>query len=147
MSTLRSGSFRVALPPAEALDLFTARGETLWVPGWKPRYVDPPDGEPVPGGIWLTDDGDAPVVWRVERFDRAAGLAEYLRVVPGSRVALVTVRCSADGAGCRVDVTYRVTPISPAGDAWLAAFDEAAYAEMMREWESLVAAHLAGRTG
>jgi hypothetical protein len=147
VSTLRSGSFRVPLPPSEALELFTARGESLWVPGWKPRFVDPPDGEPVPGGVWLTDDGDVEVIWRVERFDRAAGTAEYLRVVPGNRVALVSVRCSAEGGGTRVEVAYRVTPIAPAGEAWLAAFDEDEYAEMMREWERLVAVHLAADQG
>ena len=147
MTTHRTGTVRVALPPAEALDLFTARGETLWVPGWAPRYVDPPDGEPVPGGVWLTDDGEVEVVWRVQRFDRAAGLAEYLRVVPRNRVALITVECAPDGDGTLARVTYRVTPIGPDGDEWIAGFDDAAYAAMMTEWEARIGAYLAPRQG
>ena len=144
-ATLRRGSLRVALPPDRALELFTAEGERHWAPGWEPRFVDPPDGAPVEGGIWLTRDGDAEVIWRVQRFDRAARQAEYLRVVPGNRIALVSVRCDAEGAGTRATVSYAVTPISDAGRAWLAAFSEAEYAGMMREWERLIAAHLAQR--
>jgi hypothetical protein len=142
VEVVRDGSLRVALPPAEALALFTARGEVEWVPGWVPEYVNPPDGEPVEGGIWLTKDGDTDVIWRVQRYDAQAGVAEYLRVVPANRVAVVRVQCVADGPHTVAKVQYRVTPLGPAGRAWLAEFDEAAYAEMMREWEQLIGRHL-----
>jgi hypothetical protein len=140
----RRGSLRVALPPSKALPLFTARGESLWVPDWKPVYVNPSDGEPIEGGVWLTNDGDVEVIWRVQRYDPSAGVAEYLRVVPGNRVAVVRVECAAadGGAATAVTVTYRITPIAPAGDAWVAEMSDAAFAEMMREWERLIAAYL-----
>ena len=147
----RSGIVEVALPPEQALELFTARGEALWVPGWAPTYVDPPSGETVVGGIWLTEDRDADgratqVIWRVERFDRSALVAEYLRVVPGNRVVLVTIECApwlkGGAVHTRAKVSYRVTPISPAGEAWLAAFDDAAYGTMMGEWSRRLAAYL-----
>jgi len=147
---VRTGTLRVALPPAQALDLFTAEGEIAWAPGWTPRYVTPPDGTPVVGGIWLTGQGADEVIWRVQRFDRVAREAEYLRISPGNRVVLVQVRCEQDGGlGTEPDgpstlatVTYRVVPLSDAGRAWLATFTRESYAEMMREWERLIEATL-----
>lgn len=135
----RRGAIEVALPPDEALALFTAEGERRWVPGWAPRHVTPPDGTPVEGAIWLTRDGEIEVIWRVQRFDRAARVAEYLRVVPGNRVAVVTVRCEPHGAHTRAIVSYRITPLSATGRAWLAAFDDAAYVAMLQEWQRLIA--------
>jgi hypothetical protein len=141
--TVRRGNLRVALPSRKALPLFTARGETLWVPDWRPVYVSPRDGEPIEGGVWLTKDGDVEVIWRVQRYDADAGVAEYLRVVPHNRVAVVRVECAAlTGDETNVTVTYRITPIAPAGEAWVAEMSEAAFAEMMKEWERLIAAHL-----
>lgn len=146
--TVRTGTLRVALPADRALDLFTAEGEIAWAPGWKPRYVTPPDGRPVPGGIWLTGEGADEVLWRVERFDRAAREAEYLRISPGNRVVIVQVRCVADpddASQTVAAVTYRVVPLSDAGREWLAAFTEETYAGMMREWERLIAESLSRR--
>jgi hypothetical protein len=140
---VRTGTVRVALPPDRALLLFTAEGEIAWAPGWTPRYVTPADGTPVPGGIWLTGQGADEVIWRVERFDRALREAEYLRVSPGNRVVVVQVRCAPDGADTLATVTYRVVPLSDAGRQWLDAFTDASYAEMMREWERLIAGSLA----
>jgi hypothetical protein len=140
---VRTGTVRVALPPDRALDLFTAEGEIGWAPGWKPRYVTPPDGQPVVGGVWLTGEPPEEVVWRVQRFDRAGRQAEYLRITPGNRVVVVQVGCAPDGGGTLATVTYRVVALSPAGRTWLDAFTPEAYEEMMREWERLIAAHLA----
>lgn len=155
MSTVtRTGTVEVVLPSAAALDLFTAPGEALWVPGWTPQYIDPPDGAVVVGGIWTTedksDDGTvSEVIWRVQRFDRAAGIAEYLRIVPGNRISLVAVHCvphpTKGAAHTQATVSYTITPLAPAGKRWLAAFDDAAYAKMMSEWQRLLAAYLRDR--
>jgi hypothetical protein len=131
------------LPPDQALELFTAAGEIAWAPGWRPRYVTPPDGAPVVGGIWLTDDKDGTeVIWRVQRFDRGSREAEYLRISPGNRVVTVYVKCEPDGAHTRAIVTYRAVAISDAGRAWLDTFTAEAHAEMMSEWQRLIAAYL-----
>ena len=133
------GVVDVALPADAALALFTAEGERAWAPGWDPRHVTPADGTPVEGGIWLTMDGDTEVIWHVQRFDREAGVAEYLRVMPGHRIAVITVRCEPNGAATRATVSYRITPLSEVGRAWLEQFDDAAYAAMMQEWQQRIA--------
>jgi hypothetical protein len=141
---IRTGSLRVALPPDQALDLFTAEGEKAWAPGWDPRYVTPADGAPVVGGIWLTRDGEVDTIWRVERFDRATREAEYLRITPGNRFVVVQVRCDDDGTGQTLaTVTYRAIALGEGGIIWCAGFTDTYYAAMMQEWERLIAAHLA----
>lgn len=161
---VRSGTVRVALPPDEALELFTPAGEIAWAPGWRPQYVSPPDGSPAIGGVWLTEDHVAPpddatvedgmwltaesarqTIWRVQNFDRAAREAEYLRITPGNRVMTVHVRLAADGEGAVATVTYRALAISDLGRAWLESFTADRFAGMLREWEVLIAAHLAAR--
>jgi hypothetical protein len=139
---VRQGHVRVALSPDRALDLFTAEGEIHWAPGWKPRYVTPPDGTPVVGGLWLTGEPPEEVIWRVQRFDRSARQAEYLRISPGNRVVVVQVSCAPDGTNTLATVTYRVVALSDAGRVWLEGFTAESYAEMMREWERLIAARL-----
>lgn len=142
---VRSGRVRVAAPPNAALELFTARGEVGWAPGWEPRFVSPPDGAPVAGGVWLTAADGKDVIWRVQRFDRAAREAEYLRITPGERLVVVAVRIAADGADSVALVTYRGFALSDAGRSWRDGFSAEAYAGMLREWERLIAAHLSAR--
>jgi hypothetical protein len=140
---VRSGTLRVALPPDQALELFTAEGEKRWAPGWQPRFVTPPDGTPAVGGVWLTEQDGQEVIWRVQRFDRAAREVEYLRITPGNRVVTVQVALRPDGADSRVTVTYRVIAIAEAGRRYAEAYTAESYAAMLREWERLIAAHLA----
>jgi hypothetical protein len=142
---VHTGTVRVALPPDEAIELFTAKGEIGWVPGWQPHYVTPPDGSPLVGGVWLTGHGEDETIWRVQKFDRATHEAEYLRITPGNRVVTVQVRLAADGEGSLVTVSYRALAISEDGQAWVDAFTAERYAAMMREWQDLIAAHLAAR--
>lgn len=151
MRVSRTGVVEVALHPDQALPLFTARGETLWVPGWSPVYIEPLDGEPVAGGIWLTEDRfpdgrRVEVIWRVERYDPDARIAQYLRVVPGHRVVVVTVECApwlqGGAVHTRATVTYAVTALSDEGQQWLAAWDQAAFDGMLKEWARLLARYL-----
>jgi len=142
---VHTGTVRVSLPPDEALELFTAEGEIGWAPGWQPQYVSPSDGSPVVGGVWLTGHGAEQTIWRVQKFDRATHEAEYLRITPGNRVVTVQVRLAPDGEGTLATVSYRALAISAEGQAWVDAFTAEHYAAMMREWQDLIAAHLAAR--
>ena len=49
------GTVRVALPPDEALALFTAEGERSWVPGWDPTYPAGGDDREV-GTVFVTGE-------------------------------------------------------------------------------------------
>jgi hypothetical protein len=65
-------------------------------------------------------------------------------VTPGSRIGTVSLRLAAAGAGASdVTVRYRLTGLSPDGDAAVEAF-AAAFGQYLRAWEHLIGALLAG---
>jgi len=143
MHVERSGSFNLPSPPERTLEWFTPEGERLWVPGWEPETLHTPGADlNVEGAVFRTAATGEETLWIVLRLDRSAGIAEYARVtpgnrLPGNRLGTVHVRStpSADG-GTEVDVTYRLTALSEAGEAVLGALTEAAYAEMLADWQA-----------
>lgn len=142
MHVERSGSFTLPSPPERALARFTPEGERLWVPGWQPETLHTPGADlDVEGAVFRTAASGEETLWIVLRLDREAGLAEYARITPGNRLGTVHVLCAptANG-GTEVRVTYRLTALSPAGDAVLASLSEEAYAGMLADWRTRVAA-------
>lgn len=133
----RSGTIHVALPPAEAFDLFTAEGERLWAPGWDPTILSG-GREPEAGAVFLTGHGGEETIWTVIEADRGAGRLCYSRVSPGSRAGIVRVRLMPEGAGSRVQVAYDMTALGRAGVPAVAGMDEAGFAAMLGDWERLI---------
>lgn len=135
----RTGTFRVNRPLAQAFTLFSPEGERSWVAGWDPRYLHP-RGTPsdAPGTVFQTHHNNEETEWLVLRYSAAEGIAEYVRITPGSRMGLVTVRASERDGATHVEVTYRLTSLSAAGTRTLEAMTEASYGDMLREWESLI---------
>jgi hypothetical protein len=143
-----TGTLRVAAPPDRALRFFTPDGERLYVPGWDPEYLHPRDGALVEGLTFRTSHGGEQTIWLVAKCDCLAGAIDYVRVTPDSRIGTVTVRVAPapdteglPGAAAEVTVTYRLTSLSSAGDAKLAAF-EAGFQEQIASWERSIAALL-----
>jgi hypothetical protein len=133
------GSLHVAAPPADAFRFFTPDGERLYVPGWDPEYLDPPDGALVEGLTFRTHHNGEETLWLVSRC-AAPCQVDYVRVTPGSRIGVVSVRLTADGeAGSDVSVAYRMTSLSPAGERTLDAF-AAAFPEYLSSWERSIGA-------
>lgn len=132
MHVEHTGELRFAAPPDAVFPLFTPEGERRWAPGWDPRWLHASDVE----GVFTTNNGGEDTVWMVLELDARARRAKYLRMTPGSRVGVVEVACvAAEGVETIVRVTYRMTSLTEDGESKLAAFDAAAYAEMMAEWE------------
>lgn len=137
----RSGRFLLESPLARVAPCFTPEGERAWAPGWDPEYLHPSDGALGPGLVFRTRIDGEETVWMALRADFAAGEFEYARLTPGSRVGTVSVRCAERSAGVtEVTVVYRMTGLSPEGNARLAALDEAAYAEFLEEWRTAILA-------
>lgn len=132
----RRGEFLIAMPEAEALKLFTAAGERLWVPGWDPVILGSlPQHD---GLVFLTGSGAEQTIWTVLLSDRDAGLVRYSRVTPGSRAGTVEVVVTAEGAGSRVRVSYDLTALGPDGDQALEAYSDENFAAMMAQWKDLI---------
>jgi hypothetical protein len=119
------GEVWVALPPDEAIELFTPEGERRWVDGWDPRYPGADDGIFLTGATtWVT-------------VERGARSRRYARVTPGIQAGTVSVRCDADGDHTVATVGYELTALGPGAD--LAAF-AAGYDAFLAGWEREIAA-------
>lgn len=134
----RSGFFELDIDPDEALPLFTARGEELWVPGWTPFILSGDGCEE--GTVWVTSGNGQTAYWYVAVYDTAGRQAQYVRVTPGKNAGTVDVRVAPnESGGSRVSVTYQLTGLSPAGNADLeTSFSETAYSEMMKDWRDAI---------
>lgn len=136
----RTGTLRVSQPLARVFPLFSPEGERRWVAGWDPRYLHP-RGVPsdAPGTVFQTDHNNEHTDWLVLHYSPGEGIAEYVRVTPGSRMGVVTVRAVERGSATEIEVTYRLTSLSAAGTRTLEAITSESYAAMLREWEVLIA--------
>jgi hypothetical protein len=113
----RTGSITVPLPPDEAIALFTPEGERAWAPDWDPQHHS--------DSVFTT----AHAIWVV--LDSEPRAVRYARVAPGAHAGTVAVRCHADGAVTRAEVTYDLTALTPGAlDHFAAGYDD-----MLVEWE------------
>ena len=135
----RTGAFRVNRPLADAFPLFSPEGERRWVKGWAPRYLHPRDvPSDAAGTVFQTNHNNEETQWIVLRYAPADGIAEYVRITPGSRIGIVTVNATERNGVTDVEVTYTLTSLSEAGSLMLHAMTEASYAAMLLEWERLI---------
>jgi len=142
---VRSHSFVLALPMARAFPLFEPEGERAWARGWDPKYLHPVDGRAQAGMVFTTSHGGEDTIWLMTRHEPHAGIVEYARTTPGSRIATVLVQCARlDAARTRVTVIYTFTGLSEAGNGYVRTMDEARYAEMIDGWARAIEEGLAG---
>ena len=135
---VRTHHFELPMAPREAFPLFTPEGERAWAAGWEPRYLHPTDGRTTQGMVFTTGHGGEETLWTMTRHEPDCGVAEYLRVTPGSRMGSVRVQCAESGNGTRVTVTYALTALTPEGNAALRALDAEAYERFIESWESSI---------
>lgn len=136
-------SHRIAVEASvdQAFLYFTPAGEELWVDGWQPNYLNPPDGRTQAGMVFTTGQGDDRTIWTMVDFDRLAHHARYVRCTPASRTGTVDVRCTAAGADrTEVQVSYTLTALTDAGERVLEAFEGDRFATMIDGWAREIAA-------
>ena len=139
-----SGGFAVAGPIEQVFELFSPLGEKLWVPGWNPELLYPPDTSWARGLIFRTQEEKGEAVWVVTALDPAAHEVEYHRVESGRYVARVMVACRAGADGrTQVVVTYAFIGLSPEGNADIEVMTSESYAEKMKRWEQWISESLA----
>jgi hypothetical protein len=135
--TLCRGTVRVPLPPAEALPLFTPRGERAWAAGWDPAFPAGDADDTAVGTVFVTAADGHEAVWVVA--DRTERSMRYARAIPGVWAGTVEVRCDADGAGTAAEVTYDLTALTLAARPRLHEF-AAGYDAFLADWERAIAA-------
>jgi hypothetical protein len=135
-----SHSIVVHAPIDQAFMYFTPAGEELWVDGWQPVYVYPPDGATVEGMVFTTGEGDERTIWTLADFDRTGNRSRYVRCTPASRTSVVEVRCSALDAGrTSVQVSYTLTALNATGERVMQDFEGERFVAMIDEWADRIA--------
>lgn len=144
----RSYAIEVAAPIDAVFPLFEPLGERAWVHGWEPTMLYPPSGAAQVGTVFTTDAaGEATTLWSIADYDAKRHYVRYARVTPGSRFGWVEVRCSAAATdNTKVHVAYRFTALSEAGNAYLEAMTEEAFAAYIESWQMALAAYLEAQT-
>ena len=133
----RSSEITVALPPDEAIALFTAEGERRWADGWDPQYPQP-DRRDGPGAVFSTAHGSRETTWIM--VDHRPDTFRYARVTHGMTAGTVAVDVvGSHNDATRLRVTYDLTPLTAAGEAWLAVF-EVEYDDEIASWAIHIAA-------
>lgn len=134
----RTGSFELDMRPDDAFPLFTAPGETLWIPTWEPLILNGDGYEE--GSVWVTAAHGHRTYWYVADYDAEARHARYVRVTPEADIGAVGVSVTANGnGGATVNVTYQLTGLSEAGNETIAKMlSESAYAAMMEAWRRMI---------
>ena len=124
----RSAEITVGLPQQQAMALFTAEGERRWAEGWNPQYPRP-DRRDGPGAVFATAHGSHQTTWIM--VDHTPDGVRYARVAHGISAGTVAIDVvgAHDGA-TRLRVTYDLTALTAAGEAWLAHFDDGYDAEI-----------------
>ena len=142
MNVTLTGHLTVTLPPEQAFELFTPRGEQRWAVGWQPRFPTSTVDDSAPGTVFETDAHGRTTIWVVT--ERTPGRrVRYARVVPGDNAGTVTVEI-ADAASEHSDVTvtYELTALTALAAQHLHGFS-AHYPDMLREWADAIAATVA----
>lgn len=132
-----SARIHVALAPEDAFHLFTPSGEREWADGWEPRFPAPTSDDSEPGTVFETDAHGHRTTWLVTERIRGKRIA-YVQVIPGDRAGRITVTLDATGGESQVEVTYELTPLSPAGAHRLERFADG-YGEYLGSWQDAIA--------
>src|SRR5258706_15885059 len=90
----RTQNIHLSASPDRVFPLFDPIGEKQWADGWEPEIMYPLSGEVEEGMVFTTGSHDeVQVIWTVLVFDAAKWRISYLRVTPGSHVAIIDIRC------------------------------------------------------
>jgi len=123
--------------PDRVFPLLCPVREVEWLDGWRYRMIHSASGLVEEGAVFATSGaGEPDTVWIVTRHDTANRLVEFTRFTPESRVCVLRIAVRPkDDARSLVDVAYTYTALSPAGNAFIDRFTEAAFLEAMTFWE------------
>lgn len=140
-----TGRITIGLPPADALRLFTPRGEQEWAHGWHPAFPWPAGDDSEPGTVFETRAHGQHTVWVVTTRQPGQSIS-YARVTPGDRAGTVTVTISPSDRGSEAEITYHLTALTAAAVPKLREFADQ-YPAFLRSWQHAIAACLDQHSG
>ena len=166
MSTVkRQASFKIHRSAEELFPLFSAEGEKYWVPGWDYENVMGGTTDLHEDYVFLTAghhksehdeahqhghhgaDHHSPqqhagpkTVWLVKRHESDNYFAQFYRVEPEDKVAIITVRCKALQEDLtEVEVAYEYIGLSKKGNDFVAHYTAEDHDEFIGYWHQHLA--------
>ena len=136
----------IAAPPAEVFPLLCPVRERDWVPGWRIDWVISASGLAEPDCVFQTpgEGGEPPALWIITEHDPEARRVAMVKTVPDHTVTRLTIRVLPAGDdGSRLEITYRYTALSAAGEAFVWRLDEPWWREFTKGWETAMNHYLA----
>lgn len=131
------GTVKVALPLAEAFEMFTPSGERSWAHGWDPRFPAEVVDETEPGTVFLTEHERGSAIWTVVGRRQGSEIT-YSSVRPGERAGLVSVACEAfDDESTTATVRYDMTALSEQAETPLEHFAEG-FSAFLAHWQEAI---------
>ncbi len=111
--------------------------EAEWLDGWWYNMIYSESGLVEEGAVFSTRyDGEADTVWIVTKHDSKTYEVEFTRFTHNSRTCVLKIAVkSKDENRSYVDVSYRYTGITPAGNDFIDNFTEEAFLEAVIFWE------------
>jgi len=110
--TERAFEFIVKLPMEAAAPLFGADKERSWAPGWEPTFFWPADTRDRQGMVFTVNHAKNIAVWIAPVYDLAAGLIQYVYVIPDVMVTLITLKLTPQDKWTHVAVQYERTALN-----------------------------------
>lgn len=112
LHTHREFEFIAAAPIDVAAPLFGAERERVWAPGWDPKFVWPENAKDQEGMVFMLAHGNKNAIWVNTSFDLKANRIQYVYVVPGTLVTVITLNLAPNERSTHVAVTYDRTALT-----------------------------------
>jgi hypothetical protein len=129
---------RLLAPPERVFPLLCPVREADWIVGWDPLRVVSASGVAERECVFVTGAEPEDAIWYVTRHEHDEGFVEMLKITPRLTACRLSIQLREVAGGCEADITYMHTSLGPAGDAFVADFTAAYYAQFMRDWEARI---------
>lgn len=110
-------AFTANAPMEKVLPLFGAEQERLWAPGWNPAFVHPVPAADEEGMVFTVAHDHLKATWVNTAFDDKNGRVQYVYMIPGALVTVITLKLTPQGEQTRVEVEYDRTALDAEADA------------------------------
>lgn len=137
-------SFTLTEPIEMVFPLFSAEGETKWVPDWEYENIME-SKELHENYVFLTTNHDhstAKAIWIVKHYDPEKHVIQFYKIEPEQKVGAISVSCTALSSSItETTVTYEYIAISNEGKTFISTFTSDKYDEYIEEWKQLLTAY------
>lgn len=134
----RSFEQTINADPSRVFDLLCPVKEAEWLDGWDYTLLHSESGLAEEGCVFLSrQEGENDTIWMITRRDVQNREIEFVRATPESRIARLTIAVAEKTTtASTVKITYVITALCEAGNAFLEAFTQENFEAAMKFWEA-----------